>query len=96
MVLLEGTGFPPNSSLQLDTITSGDSRTVTAKTNQEGKLVVAILSGAQGHDAGDTTVRYAGILHTPSLQTPATIPPADPGCAPSVTFSWGKGSYKPQ
>jgi hypothetical protein len=96
MVLLEGSGFPPNSSLKLDTTTSGDTRTVTAKTNPDGNLAVAVLSGTQGQDAGDTTVRYAGILHNPSLQTSATPPPADPDCAPSVTFPWGKGSYKPQ
>lgn len=95
LVLVEGTGFPPDTSVNLESITLGQTRTMNPKTNAEGKLVVMVLPAAPpGTTAGETTVRFAGVNHPPSLKTPATPPPADPGCAPSVTFHWGKGTYK--
>ncbi len=94
MVLVDGTGFPPNTPLKLESITLGKTRTLSPRTNAEGRLVVIVLPAASGEDAGDTTVRFAGVSHVPSLQTSATAPPPDPDCKPSVTFHWGKGSYK--
>lgn len=93
MVLVEGTGFPPNTPLKLESTTLGETRTLNPKTSPDGRLIVIILPAAKGVDAGDTTVRFAGVAHVPSLQTSST-PPPDPDCKPSVTFHWGKGSYK--
>ncbi|HEX4064614.1 MAG TPA: hypothetical protein VHZ09_01220 [Acidobacteriaceae bacterium] len=94
MVLVEGTGFPPNTPLKLESTTLGETRTLNPKTSPDGRLIVIILPAAKGVDAGDTTVRFAGVSHPPSLQTSGTPPSADPDCKPSVTFHWGKGSYK--
>lgn len=94
LVLVEGTGFPPNTPMKLESITFGDTRTLNSTTNAEGRTVFATLPTAKGHDDGDTTIRFAGITHFPTLETSNAPPPADPGCAPSVTFHWGKGSYK--
>lgn len=96
MVLVEGTGFPPNTSLKVDTVTSGDTRTVHPKTNGDGRMVFAVLPEAKGQDSGQTTVTFAGVLHTPSLETDKNPPAPDPSCKPSVQFPWGKDSYKPQ
>lgn len=96
LVLIEGSGFPANATLKLDTITLGETSTLNAHTNGEGRVVAAMFPGAAGHDAGETTVRFGGLLHAPSLKTPATPAPADPDCAPSVNFTWGKSSYVPQ
>lgn len=97
LVLVEGTGFPADKALKLDTITADNTRTISTKSNAQGQLVVALLSGAKGVDAGQTTVRYIGVSDAPSLQTPAApaAPAAsEPGCSPAVTFHWGKDSYK--
>jgi len=96
MVLIEGTGFPANTPLKLDTTSYGSSRTLNTKTNADGRLMVLVLPGVKGHDSGDTTVKFGGITHVPSLEDSKSPAPADPDCDPSVTFPWGRGSYKPQ
>jgi hypothetical protein len=96
LVLVEGAGFPANTSLKLETVTAGQSREINTKTNAEGHLVVAVLPAQKGMDTGDTTVRYVGVNHQPTLNSSTAAAPADPACAPTVTFHWGKGSYKPQ
>lgn len=95
LVLVEGTGFPANTALKLETVTAGQPRAINTKTDADGRLVVAVLPAQKGQDSGDTTVRYAGVVPAPTLQTSAPAQP-DPGCAPSVTFHWGKGSYQAQ
>ena len=96
MVLVEGSGFPPNAILKLDTITGDSTKTLSAKTDPDGRLVAAMLPAEPGHPAGQSTVRYGGIIHPPTLQTSSTPLPPDPSCSPSVTIPWGPGSYKPQ
>lgn len=94
MVLVEGTGFPPNTPLKLESVTGGNSRMLTPTSNADGRIVIVVLPASQGADAGDTTVRFAGINRLPTLQTSSTPPQPDLGCKPAVTFHWGKGSYK--
>lgn len=94
LVLIEGEGFPADASLKLQTVTGGDSRTMTTRSDAHGRMVAAILPSEKGVDAGQITVRYAGVVNPPSLQTPSTPAPAGPACSPAVSFSWGKGSYK--
>ena len=96
MALVEGTGFPPNTPLTLESVTEGKIHTLNPKTNAQGRLVVIVLPAMSGEEQGDTTVRFAGVSHVPSLQTSATPAQPDPDCKPSVTFHWGKGSYKPR
>jgi hypothetical protein len=96
MVLVEGTGFPPNTALKVDSTTAGSTRTLHPKTNPDGRMVFAVLPEAKGQDAGQTTVTFAGMMHFPSLETDKTPPPPDPTCKPSITFAWGKGAYKVQ
>ena len=94
LVLLEGTGFPTDTGVKLESTTGGQSRDINTKTSADGRLVVAVLPAEKGMDTGDTTVRFAGVVHAPTLNNSAAPPPADPTCAPSVTFHWGKDSYK--
>jgi len=94
MVLVEGTGFPANTALKVDTTTLGDTRTMHPKTNADGRMVFAVLPEAKGQESGQTTVTFAGVMHYPSLETDKNPPVPDPACKPSVQFAWGKGSYK--
>jgi hypothetical protein len=94
MVLVEGTGFPPNTALKVDSTTTGTTRTLHPKTNPDGRMVFAVLPEAKGQDAGQTTVTFAGVMHYPSLETNKNPPAPDPSCKPAVTFAWGKGAYK--
>lgn len=91
--IVQGAGFPANSTIKVETTTAGQTQTLDSKTNADGRVVFAVLPGQQGAPSGDTTVRYMGILHTPGEPAPAT---PDPACAPAVTFHWGQGTYKPQ
>jgi hypothetical protein len=94
LVLIEGTGFPPNTALKLDAITGANTRELHPKAAADGRIVVPVLTGAKGQTSGQTTVRFAGVNHTPSLQTSTAPPAPDPDCAPAVSFPWGEGSYK--
>jgi hypothetical protein len=92
MVLVQGAGFPPNTPLRLESTTAGQTGTLTPTTNPEGRTTVIVMPAAKGAQAGDTTVRFAGVAHSAGFQTSAAA--SDPACQPSVTFHWGKGSYK--
>ena len=96
MVLIEGTGFPPKTPLKLDVTNNGQTRTLHPTPTDTGRFVVVDMPAQQGEDSGTTTVRFAGIAPAPSLQDSKNAAPADPPCAPSLTFPWGKGSYKVQ
>ncbi|HZZ39949.1 MAG TPA: hypothetical protein VFE06_12520 [Acidobacteriaceae bacterium] len=96
MVLVEGTGFPAKASLKVDTVTSGQTRTISAMTNANGRFIIATLPALAGEDTGDTTVHMGSGRQAPSLEAPTTPAAAAPACDPSVSFHWGKDSYKPQ
>jgi hypothetical protein len=96
MVLVEGTGFPANTPLKVDSMTGSSTRTLHPKTTPDGRMVFAVMPEAKGQAAGQTTVTFAGVTHFPSLETDKNPPPPDPTCKPSVTFAWGRDSYKPQ
>lgn len=94
MVLVEGTGFPPNASMKLDASSWGTNHVLSTKTNGEGRMTVLVLPEVTGHDAGETTVKLAGNSAAPSLENSRAPAAADPGCDPAVNFHWGKGTYK--
>ncbi len=94
LVLIEGTGFPANSAMQIDLVTGDNTRRLNSKTNKDGRLVIPLLPGTSGQSSGETTVRFGGVSHPPSLKGSDAPPPPDPACAPSVSFRWGKGTYK--
>jgi len=94
LVLIEGTGFPPNTPLKIDAVTGANTRTLHPKTNADGRMVFPLLPGANAQSNGETTVRFAGVNHVPSLANSSAPPAPDPDCAPAVSFQWGKGSYK--
>jgi hypothetical protein len=96
LVLIEGTGLPANTAVKIDAITAGNTRTLHPKTNADGRLVSSILPGVSGQDSGETTVRFGGVNHIPSLAASSAPTPPDPDCAPAVSFQWGKGTYKPE
>jgi hypothetical protein len=94
LVLIEGTGFPPNTPLKIDAVTGTNTRTLHPKTNADGRMVFPLLPGSNGQSNGETTVRFAGVNHVPSLANSNAPPSPDPDCAPAVSFHWGKGTYK--
>lgn len=96
MVLVEGTGFPPNTPLKLESITGSNTRTLSPRTNADGRLVVVDLPQSKGAASGTTTVRFAGVTHFPTLEDSKNPSQPDPACSPSVTYAWGKGTYKLQ
>lgn len=95
MVLVTGTGFPANTTLNVDTVTGGHIRTIPARTNAKGAFILAALPALEGENQGDTTVHMGGAARPPSLKEPTTPAPAST-CNPSVSFHWGTDSYKPQ
>jgi len=95
MVLVEGTGFPVNATMNVDTVTGTQTRTIPAHTNAKGSFILAALPALEGKEEGDMTVHMGGIVQAPSLEEPKT-PPAGSSCNPTVSFQWGKDSYKPQ
>lgn len=94
MVLIEGTGFPANTPLKIDSTTGSATRTLHPVTNADGYFVTFELPEAKGDATGTTTLRFAGVNHQPTLEDAKTPAKPDPTCAPSVTFPWGKGTYK--
>jgi hypothetical protein len=96
LVLIEGTGFPPNADINLDTQTTGNTNTLHAKSSAEGRTIVPVLVNVKAQSSGETTVRYAGVNRAPSLQNSTAPAAPDPGCAPVVTFHWGENAYKLQ
>lgn len=98
MVVVQGSGFPADSTLKMDTITGANQQTLDAKSNAAGRLAFVVMPrGEKGQASGTTTVRFTGVLHPPTLAaTPAKPAAPDPDCAPAVSFPWGTGSYKPE
>ncbi|HTV82335.1 MAG TPA: hypothetical protein VME18_06775 [Acidobacteriaceae bacterium] len=108
MVVVEGTGFPPDATLKIETVTGNQSRLLKARTNPAGRMAMAVLPGIAGQTAGTSTVRYAGMVAPASPATGGAAKPsaaaaptpspvgADAGCAPAVSFHWGPDSYKPE
>ncbi|HEX3985293.1 MAG TPA: hypothetical protein VHX13_01690 [Acidobacteriaceae bacterium] len=96
MVLVEGTGFPAETTMKVDTVAGGETQTITAKTNEKGRFILAALPAMGGKDGGNMTVRMGGTVQPPSLEAPKTPVATAPACEPAVTFQWGNDSYKPQ
>lgn len=93
LVLVEGTGFPPNTPLTFNAVTGDSTRPLHPTANADGRIMMPLLAGAKGQPSGETTVRFAGINRPPTLDTQKQ-PTPDPDCSPSVTYHWGDGSYK--
>ena len=96
LVLLDGTGFPPNTPLKLVADTGSGTRELHPRSNAQGRVVVPVLTTEKGKASGTTTVKFAGIHHEPTLDTAREAATPDPDCAPSVSYPWGEGSYKPE
>jgi hypothetical protein len=97
LVVVQGTGFPPNSEVKIiQADTGGKTYTLKSQTNSDGHLAIALMPGITGQPAGGTTIRYAGVVQPPSLTAPAAPQAPDSACAPAVSFRWGQGTYKPE
>ena len=96
LVLLEGSGFPANTSLKLVASTGSASRELHPRSNAEGWVVIPLLTGEQAKPSGQTTVKFAGINREPTLDIPKEDATPSPECAPAVSYPWGEGSYKAQ
>lgn len=96
MVVVEGIGFPPNSTVRIETVTGTQTRNQNSKTDAAGHLAMAFMPAAAGQTAGTTTVRYVGVVAPAGTTASAAPAPSDSGCSPSVSFPWGSNSYKPE
>ena len=96
LVLLEGSGFPANTQLNLVASTNGRPRELHPRSNAEGRIVSPLLTGEERKTSGETTVKFAGINREPTLDTPKEEATPAPECAPAVSYPWGEGSYKVQ
>jgi hypothetical protein len=96
LVLLNGEGFPPNTELNLLASTGSAQRELHPRSNGQGKIIVPLLTGEQGKTSGTTTVKFTGVHREPTLDTPKEEATPSPACAPSVSYPWGDGSYKPE
>lgn len=94
MVLVDGSGFPPNTPLEMEAVTGAETRTLHPRSDPSGSFIIIVLPTEKGQTAGETTVRFAGINHFPSLNATNAPAPVDSDCRPAVTFHWGKGTYK--
>ena len=96
LVLLDGGGFPANTPLKLAASTGSSTRELHPRSNAEGRIMVPLITGEQGKNSGTTTVKFEGINQAPTLDTAKEAATPAPDCAPSVSYPWGEGSYKPQ
>jgi hypothetical protein len=77
LVLLEGVGFSPSKTLQIQATTGGENHPVTTTTSAKGQLLAALMPVVANKTSGVTTLSYDG----------------GPGCSPKLSFPWGEGSY---
>ena len=70
LVLIEGTGFPPNSDIVLDSESEGERHGGKAKTDAEGRYATGILPYKQGVARGKTTVNLKSAGCSPSVSFP--------------------------
>jgi len=96
LVLVDGTGFPANTSLKLVASTENGSHELHPRSTADGRILIPLLTGEQSKPTGTTTVKFAGINREPTLDTAKEEATPNPVCAPAVSFPWGEGSYKTQ
>ncbi len=70
LVLIEGTGFPPNSDIALDSESEGERHGGKAKTDADGRYVSGILPYKQGVARGTTKVNLKASGCSPSVSFP--------------------------
>jgi hypothetical protein len=70
LVLLEGSGFPQNTKIEIHIVTYSQDHPITTTTNATGGLVVAVLPAVNGHTSGTTTISYKGSSCSPSVSFP--------------------------
>ena len=70
LVLIEGTGFPPNSDIVLDSESEGERHGGKAKTDVNGRYVSGILPYKQGMARGTTKVNLTSAGCSPSVSFP--------------------------
>lgn len=70
LALIQGRGFPPSTTINLDSKTYNDDHPIKATTKANGDLIVAILPSAPDHDAGQMTVTYSSTTCSPTLTFP--------------------------
>ncbi len=70
LVLIEGTGFPPNSDIVLDSESEGERHGGKAKTDADGRYVSGILPYKQGVARGTAKVNLKSAGCSPSVSFP--------------------------
>jgi hypothetical protein len=67
LVLLRGTGFTPNVQVEIDYSSSGEHKTLIAKTTGEGSYDQVVLPFVKGTSVGTASVRFITATCSPSL-----------------------------
>jgi uncharacterized protein YoaH (UPF0181 family) len=67
LVLIRGEGFPPSTTVALQSESLGEKHTLSPKTDEKGNFVFGALPFVVGNDAGDTKISYTSATCNPSL-----------------------------
>jgi hypothetical protein len=70
VVLVVGSGFPPDADLTMDSDSAGERHTASGKANSDGRYISAFLPYVQGVARGATNVRLAAAGCSPTLRFP--------------------------
>jgi hypothetical protein len=68
LVLLQGDHFPPNSDLQMESSSEGESHNGTQKSDADGHVEFAFMPGVKGKERGTTKVSLRSQTCDPSLK----------------------------
>lgn len=68
VVLVEGTGFAPRSTLELSSATSGKPRIAKFKTDENGRLETAVVLTKPGETQGSATITLKSDSCTPAVK----------------------------
>jgi hypothetical protein len=70
LVLIEGSGFPANSELTIDSDSAGEHHSQKSKADRDGRYVIAMLPYKQGVAAGTSKVDLKSDKCSPSVGIP--------------------------
>jgi len=70
LVLITGSGFPPNSDIRLDSESAGERHDGKGKADADGRFVNAILPYRQGVSTGSLNVKLKSSACAPSVKVP--------------------------
>lgn len=70
LVLVEGTGFAPNSELTMAMDSEGEKHDVKSKVDEQGRYISALMPYKQGLVQGTVNIRLKGGACSPTVSVP--------------------------